>query len=91
LGVAVPGKTTSYHKEILMLALQHELTPGEELEHLNDLLSFRHFVRHGYGAEFRSEEVDQKTSHCIEKWPLIRRTLEKKLGLPDTGPSSPEG
>jgi hypothetical protein len=71
--------------------LQHELTPGEELEHLNDLLSFRHFVRHGYGAEFRSEEVDQKTSHCIEKWPLIRRTLEKKLGLPDTGPSSPEG
>ena len=47
MGVEVPDKSSRYHKEILTLALHHHLAPGEELEHLSDLLSFRHFVRHG--------------------------------------------
>lgn len=79
LGIEVPDKTSRYHKEILTLALQHQLAPPEELEYLSDLLSFRHYVRHGYGVEFRPEEVNRKTSQSIEKWPLIRETLEKKL------------
>jgi hypothetical protein len=79
LGIEVPDKTSRYHKEILTLALQHQLAPREELEYLSDLLSFRHYVRHGYGVEFRPDEVDQKASRSIEKWPLIRETLEKKL------------
>jgi uncharacterized protein YutE (UPF0331/DUF86 family) len=68
----------------LTLALQHQLVPHEELEYLSDLLSFRHFVRHGYGVEFRPEEVDQKAGQSINKWPLIRRSLEMKLGPPST-------
>ena len=80
-GVEVPDKSNRYHKEILTLALQHHLAPQEELEYLSDLLSFRHFVRHGYGVEFRPEEVNQKASESIEKWLLIRTTLEKTLGL----------
>ena len=81
LGIEVPDKTSRYHKEILTLALQHQLAPREELEYLSDLLSFRHYVRHGYGVEFRPEEVDQKASRSIEKWPLIRETLEKRLSV----------
>lgn len=80
-GVEVPDKSNRYHKEILTLALQHHLAPQEELEYLSDLLSFRHFVRHGYGVEFRPEEVNQKASESIEKWLVIRTTLEKTLGL----------
>jgi hypothetical protein len=81
IGVEVPDKSNRYHKEILTLALQHHLAPQEELEYLSDLLSFRHFVRHGYGVEFRPEEVNQKASQSIEKWLLIRTTLEKTLGM----------
>ncbi len=79
LGIEVPDKTSRYHKEILTLALQHHLVPPNELEYLSDLLSFRHYVRHGYGVEFRPEEVDQKVRLSIEKWPLIRESLEKKF------------
>jgi hypothetical protein len=32
-------------------------------------------------VEFRPEEVNQKASQSIEKWLLIRTTLEKALGL----------
>lgn len=81
IGVEVPDKSNRYHKEILTLALQHHLAPQEELEYLSDLLSFRHFVRHGYGVEFRPEEVNRKASQSIEKWPIIQMTLEKTLGL----------
>jgi len=81
IGVEVPGKSNRYHKEILTLALQHHLAPQGELEYLSDLLSFRHFVRHGYGVEFRPEEVNRKASQSIEKWPAIQTTLEKTLGL----------
>lgn len=80
LGVEVLDNTGRYHKEILTLALQHDLAPREELEYLSDLLSFRHYARKSYGVEFRPEEVDQKATQSIEKWPLIRETLEKKLG-----------
>ena len=79
LGIEVPEKTSRYHKEILTLALQHQLAPAEELEYLSDLLSFRHFVRHGYGVEFRPEEVDQKVSQSIEKWPAILAALERRF------------
>jgi hypothetical protein len=85
LGVEVPDKTNRYHKEILTLALQHQLVPHKEREWLSDFLSFRHFVRHGYGVEFRPEEIDQKVSQSIEKWPRIRQALEKRLGLPFQG------
>jgi hypothetical protein len=60
LGVEIPDKSNRYHKEILTLALNHHLAPREELEYLSDLLSFRHFVRHGYGVEFRPEEVNRR-------------------------------
>jgi NADH:ubiquinone oxidoreductase subunit C len=80
-GIDVPSNSNHYHKEILVLALQHQLVPHGELEYLSDLLSFRHFVRHAYGVEFRPEEVDQKISLSLEKWPLIRQAMEVKLGI----------
>jgi hypothetical protein len=57
LGVEVPEKSSRYHKEILTLALQHQRAPKDELDYLSDLLSFRHFVRHGYGVEFAPRKL----------------------------------
>jgi hypothetical protein len=67
-GIEVPAKTEKYHKALLLQAIESRLIPESCANDIVDLLGFRHFARHGYGAEFRADEVKQKAANAEKAW-----------------------
>lgn len=71
-GLAVPDKTDKFHRALLMEAIKGSFIPPACVDDVVDLLAFRHFVRHGYGAEFRIDEVKQKAASAEKTWNVLK-------------------
>ncbi len=67
-GIAAPAKTDRYHQALLLQAITANLIPPSCAPVIKDLLGFRHFARHGYGAEFRLDEIKQKAANVEKAW-----------------------
>jgi hypothetical protein len=70
-GIEVLDKTDKYHQALLFQAIKSNLIPAACEAEIKDLLGFRHFARHGYGAEFRLDEVKQKAANVEKAWKEI--------------------
>ena len=77
--IQLPGKSNQYHKDLLTLAIESKLVPENYADFLDDLLTFRHFARHGYGAEFRVDEVRDKAANTEKAWTELKPILEGPL------------
>jgi len=75
-GAGMPAKSENYHKALLLRAIESRLIPPSSTDVIVDLLGFRHFARHGYGAEFRAEEVRNKALNAEKAWNEIRSSWD---------------
>lgn len=50
-------RTDSYHKELLKVAIQAGIVPGDMYDILKEFMSFRHRVVHGYGYMIEPEKM----------------------------------
>ena len=75
-GLDVPAKGETYHKALLLQAIHSKLIPPSCANDVVDLLGFRHFARHGYGAEFRADEVKQKATNAEKTWNELKALWE---------------
>jgi hypothetical protein len=67
-GIPLPDKDDRYHKALLGRAISSKFIPPSCTDITLDLLGFRHFARHGYGANFRPDEVRLKAEHAAKAW-----------------------
>ncbi len=66
--IAGPAKSENHHRKRLNL-----------VDLLDDLLSFRHFARHGYGVELKGKEILEKAAITERLWPELRTWIESYL------------
>lgn len=89
-GIETPGKTDKFHQALLAQAIKSDLVPASCAQEIKDLLGFRHFARHGYGAEFRLDEVKQKAANVEKAWNEMNAYWEaQKAGADSNEPARP--
>ncbi len=72
---SLPDRGAHYHRELLKLAIGIQLVAVEHVDFLYDLMSFRHFTRHAYGATYRLDEIKAKAARAEQAWPDLRKQL----------------
>ncbi len=77
--VALPSAGEHQHRKLLTVAIDSKLVPDDCVDFLDDLLSFRHFARRGYGVELKSSEILEKAALVQQLWPLLRVRIESFL------------
>jgi hypothetical protein len=82
--IEVPAKDDRHHKALLLRSIESKLIPPSCTDAIVDLLGFRHFARHGYGAEFRADEVKQKAANIEKAWSEMKSFWE--VSKPDGNP-----
>jgi hypothetical protein len=84
-GIEVPAKDDRHPKTLLLRAIESKLIPSSCTDAIVDLLGFRHFARHGYGAEFRADEVRQKAAHVEKVWSEMKSFWEDPKSEENSG------
>ncbi len=77
--IDLPAKNDRYHQALLKLALEEGLLPPSCTKIAPDLLSFRHFARHAYGADFQPQILDQKAKDTEKAWSEIKLLWKAEL------------
>jgi hypothetical protein len=80
--IAPPTKSDSHHRKLLDLAVASKLVPGTCVEFLYDLMAFRHVTRHGYGKEWRGDEIMEKAVLAERFWPELNGSIKSFLPQP---------
>jgi hypothetical protein len=81
--IDLPTKTDRYHKALLKLSLDEGLLLPSCAHITTDLLSFRHFARHAYGADFQPKILDQKAIDTEKAWSEIKSLWQAELEKSD--------
>jgi hypothetical protein len=75
----IPDKGGQYHRKLLTCVIEAKLVPAQHIDFLDDLMSFRHFARHGYGTDYRIDEVREKAANAKQVWPDLMNHLKERL------------
>jgi hypothetical protein len=90
----LPGAGPRWHRELLSAmandipGVRIAVLSGETSRLLHDLLGFRHFIRHAYGADLDAERLGRVADRLAAVHPLLSADLDRfeaALGVPATG------
>jgi len=72
--IPLPDSATS-HKDLLTLAVEHEIIEQETLEALDEYRAFRHFFVHGYGVLLDEAQIHPLAQNLPNVWKLFESEL----------------
>lgn len=75
LNVPLPESST-FHKDLLALAVEQEIIPQHLLEALDEYRAFRHFFVHGYGILLQEAPLQPLAENLPEVWNRFECALD---------------
>jgi uncharacterized protein YutE (UPF0331/DUF86 family) len=75
------AKNDYWHKTLLELAQEKGLIPLNEYKTVRGMLSFRHFIVHGYVSTLREHDIRQNASEAINSFYNIEDWLMKRYAV----------